>query len=322
MRNLQYLLIPHPALWSVAIFVFLANGLWLILSDRLSVDPSFVIRSGAAVLAATALITVRIWRQSTFDKKLHRLWALALVGTLGMLFSINFGVLNHLLMSIPFPLADSWLQHVDTYLPVSWLAYAKTMTADAWARQALFYAYQLISAYGLYVFIVYCVLAGKRLDLLELSYLLIATTIVCMLIASVFPAKAAFALLADDELRQRLPSGSGVYHISQLMSLREAAQVHLKLEQLQGLSTFPSFHTVLGLLIVWAGRFNPFIFLASAFAGTMVVASTPIYGGHYFIDLIAGLIVMILAVAVWRFWLKHPAAKWVEQTDELWRTKP
>jgi hypothetical protein len=322
MQNVRYLLLPHPALWTVAILVFVTNCLWLALSDRLSIDSSFGIRSCGALLAALALVTIRLGRQNTFDNKLHRLWVLAMVGTLGMLFAINFSVLNHLLMSLSFPFADNFLQYLDSGLPVNWLGYAKAMTADAWARQALFYAYQLISTYGLYVFIVYSVLAGKQLDLLELSFLLIATTIICMLIASMFPAKAAFVLLADDELRLRLPPGAGVYHISQLMNLRDASQVHLVPGQLQGLSTFPSFHTVLGLLIIWAGRFNPFIFVASAISGAMVVASTPIYGGHYFIDLVAGLIVMIGAVAVWRRWLNRPAAKWTTQADELWRAKP
>jgi membrane-associated phospholipid phosphatase len=322
MRKLHNHFLPHPAFWWVAVLIFLANTAWIFFSQRLSIDSIFATRSCAAIAAAVALVLVRLWRDKIFDTLLHRVWTLAMVGSLGMLLSVNFNVLNHLTMSLSFPLADAWLQNLDTYLPLNWLSYSKYLTDSVWTRQGLMFSYTVVSTYGLYVFMLYSIATGNRIELLELCFLLISTTLVCLLIAAAFPARAAFDLLADEELKNRLPKGAGVYHITQLMELRDAALVRLKQTELQGLATFPSFHTVLGLLIIWAGRFNPYVFVVSLITGLIVVASTPIFGGHYFVDLIAGSIVMVAAVTIWRRWLNRPAIKWVEQTDELWRAKP
>jgi membrane-associated phospholipid phosphatase len=51
--------------------------------------------------------------------------------------------------------------------------------------------------------------------------------------------------------------------------------------------TFPSFHTAAGIILVisfWRTALFPIIVLYSA----IMIASTPVLGGHYFVDLIAG----------------------------------
>jgi membrane-associated phospholipid phosphatase len=60
----------------------------------------------------------------------------------------------------------------------------------------------------------------------------------------------------------------------------------------------PSFHTICGLLIVYACRGHRYLWLAAVAYATVMIASTPIMGGHYFVDLIAGALLTAAVVAI------------------------
>ncbi|MGH6768871.1 MAG: phosphatase PAP2 family protein [Xanthobacteraceae bacterium] len=82
--------------------------------------------------------------------------------------------------------------------------------------------------------------------------------------------------------------------------VREGALRHLDLLNLAGIVTFPSFHACSAVLYAWAlwpvWWMRPFALLAN---GAMM-ASTPVDGGHYFIDLIASIVVAVLAIVAAR----------------------
>ena len=69
---------------------------------------------------------------------------------------------------------------------------------------------------------------------------------------------------------------------------------------LAGIVTFPSFHAASAALYAWAlwpsRLLRPIVVLAN---GAML-AATPIVGGHYFIDVIAGVAIAALAIVAAR----------------------
>ena len=75
-------------------------------------------------------------------------------------------------------------------------------------------------------------------------------------------------------------------------SLRELDLIHLV-----GIVTFPSFHAAACVLYLWAlwaiWWMRPIVVLTN---GLMLLA-TPIGGGHYFIDVFAGIGIAVLAIA-------------------------
>jgi membrane-associated phospholipid phosphatase len=75
---------------------------------------------------------------------------------------------------------------------------------------------------------------------------------------------------------------------------------HLDLFGLGGIVTFPSFHAASAVLYAWAlwpvRWMRPIVVLAF----TAMLAATPINGGHYLIDIIAGTAIAILAIAAAR----------------------
>jgi membrane-associated phospholipid phosphatase len=61
----------------------------------------------------------------------------------------------------------------------------------------------------------------------------------------------------------------------------------LDLSFLPGLVSFPSFHTAAGVIIVASFWRTAFLLPALLFSAAMI-AGTPIFGGHYFVDMLSG----------------------------------
>jgi membrane-associated phospholipid phosphatase len=65
----------------------------------------------------------------------------------------------------------------------------------------------------------------------------------------------------------------------------------------QGLVSLPSYHAAMGLLFIWAFRHVRLLFPAAVVLNIALLASTPTHGGHYLVDVIAGL--LVCAVMIW-----------------------
>ena len=66
----------------------------------------------------------------------------------------------------------------------------------------------------------------------------------------------------------------------------------------KGMVSFPSFHTVLGLMCVLYLRSNVWLQVSVAAAMGLMIATTPLIGGHFLADVLAGFM-----VAAFAFWL-------------------
>ena len=117
-------------------------------------------------------------------------------------------------------------------------------------------------------------------------------------VAALAPALGAYhyfeRLLNLDDLRFSPAVTDG--HVAAILNLRGPTPVlHL---DLAGVITFPSYHTVLAILL--ASFFWPHRILrwpALTINGLMILA-TPLFGAHYVVDVIAGSCVAIVAIGV------------------------
>ena len=80
--------------------------------------------------------------------------------------------------------------------------------------------------------------------------------------------------------------------------MRSAADFVIGAEQIEGLISFPSFHTICGVLFSWAvwpvRRLRWWVVALNA----LLIAAVPIEGAHYFVDAIGGAVVAVFAVCV------------------------
>src|SRR5699024_1918630 len=122
--------------------------------------------------------------------------------------------------------------------------------------------------------------------------------LVVTIVGSLLPAKGAVAYLATADIKNALPAYSGTYHLVPLHLLRNAEVFVIGTHKLEGLITFPSFHTVWAMLVAYMWRGTGPIFPLMIFYAALVIASTPLVGGHYFIDIAAGAIIAVLAIGI------------------------
>jgi membrane-associated phospholipid phosphatase len=97
----------------------------------------------------------------------------------------------------------------------------------------------------------------------------------------------------------------GTYYLAALRQLRAPGPHALSLRFLPGLVTFPSFHAAMGVIGVYCCRGKTPVFLASLALNAFMIASTPLFGSHYLVDLAAGAalaaLVLLLPPSLSRF---------------------
>ncbi|RZM37528.1 MAG: hypothetical protein EOP67_00825 [Sphingomonas sp.] len=75
-----------------------------------------------------------------------------------------------------------------------------------------------------------------------------------------------------------------------ISGLRDGSRRVLDLSMLMGIVSFPSFHATLAAIFIWAFRALPRLTLAGQAWGILTILATPVFGGHYGVDVIMGLI--------------------------------
>ena len=219
----------------------------------------------------------------------------------GMLFmritGLGLPLFNHLTMSLPFPYADGWLMKADQMLHLDWTGYF-TFVARHPQLVVLFEAYYNFLGFAL-VAVFLGLLFYNRLVALEFflaNFVFIA--MICLIAGMFFPAEGAVAhIIGNKAILKNFDTPPGIYHVPYLEALRSGKPLLLSLGSLPGLVTFPSFHTAAGIIIAWSCKRSP-LFLPALIYATLMIASTPVIGGHYFIDLLAGMVVAVTILSL------------------------
>jgi membrane-associated phospholipid phosphatase len=268
LKNLRHWAFPHWILWATVLAISSINALWASLSNRFTMQDQLFTADLVIAFVAMSFMAFRMLKSEVFNWFLHRLWAFLLSLFMAVILMSDLQIFSHLIMSTNLPMADDALMHWDHSLGFDWLAYAK-----------------------------------MRVRSLEVFYLVIATALICIIIAAGFPARATMDLLGDEELRARLSllgDNVGAIHVQQMMELRGTAPIYLSPDNLQGLVSFPSFHTCMALIIAWCSRGRWYTLLIGSLIAITIIAGTPVFGGHYLVDVIGG--VAVTAAAIW-FWM-------------------
>jgi hypothetical protein len=248
-----------------------------------------------AVLIAGLLVVGAHLLFTRFDAP-RLAYVLATIAQLGTL-SLVSALLTYIAAAANFPLQDAALDHWDQALGLDWPAYYRLMTARP---EFLDYAYLSYGAIALPPFGVPIVLGMTRnhLRLQRYTMAFLITLLFVSLLSIFIPALGTYHLY-------NLPTDFGPYQatgyliqLERLPAIRSGALHALNISQIGGIVTFPSFHAAAALLALWAWWgvwwMRPFAFMMGV--ATLIV--TPLLGGHYFVDIIAGAIVAVLAILI------------------------
>jgi membrane-associated phospholipid phosphatase len=105
----------------------------------------------------------------------------------------------------------------------------------------------------------------------------------------VVPAVGAFVFFD-------LPVAKVTDYVAQMAALRDGALRVIDLGDVQGLVVFPSFHAALAVICAAVAQ-GRWIVPVWGF-NLLIVAASPAIGGHYFVDILAGILLACITVGL------------------------
>lgn len=196
-----------------------------------------------------------------------------------------------------FPLMDAHLAYFDSAIGFDWKAYLAWFDRHPFASDVVLFGYESIAWQAVILVPALALsLQCRRVYVLVLAKIF-ALTATCV-IALIFPVHGAYEFFGanpSDHANIALFYTNG--STAPIQALRSAL-LDGKVGADGGLISFPSFHSVLAVLYGWAAWHIPFVRWPSLLLNLLLLLATPIHGSHFLIDVIAGVLVAILAIVI------------------------
>jgi PAP2 superfamily len=280
------------AIWSLIGLLIGVDALWLPAAG-MTVAVSGLARVFAAVtvVAAIALFYWRTHRSNALMRLCHSTAQL-------LTFSAAAAVLSYLVTATHAPLTDVMLAEADRALGFDWSSWY------GWVASHHLVALLLALAYStLLLQVMLCLqflAAYSSAD--EFMWMLMIASLMTIAVSGFLPALG------------NLPNAPFAVEFT---ALRDGQLRQIDIGAAQGLISFPSLHTALALLLIYAARHWRPLLGAAAVMNGMMVLSVPTDGGHYLVDAIGGAVVAGIAIHAAR-----RVCRWVEAPPRSRPSRP
>ena len=121
----------------------------------------------------------------------------------------------------------------------------------------------------------------------------VAIALLVTVLVSVFtPSLTAFVHVDMPEMANvpANPSPTPYAQEATMEALRAGTMRSVALNQLEGLISFPSFHTAAALIFIWTLHTVRYVSWAGIPLNLALIVATPTVGAHYFIDVVGGVV--------------------------------
>jgi hypothetical protein len=201
-----------------------------------------------------------------------------------------FAVLSYLACAMALPLIDARLLRFDRAMGFHWMFWFKVLLQHpvVVAALQLFYASMYWQAM---FFVTLFGLARDRSRLREVFWITFAASALTTLISIVLPALGPF---------DRFQMGDLGGYLADMKHLRRGSDLHFAFARLTGVISFPSFHTSVALIYMYAFRGMGPITLLMVALNLLMLPSIPFIGGHYLCDMLAGAAVAVFSIVLVR----------------------
>lgn len=303
-RRLVLLTVVVTALIAVTVLA------WLPFSS-IYLDPSNagLLFKTFSVLGAAFLIVTLVRRRVRDDhsrpanlirRLVEKAVALLSLLTLAIPFGFCFGIFICLASATDRPMADAELAAIDRMIGFDWLAFLVAANSNMLASSVLVFAYHSVAAQT-FITIAWHTIMHRFERLFEFNALMVVSLAITGLIMALVPAGGAYTYFQPTpEMFDNFTSEAGMWHYAELMRLRSGEPVAILVSEAKPLVTFPSFHTALGILIVYSVRGTRMLVIPAAVLNSLMIVATIPEGGHHFIDVVAGTIVALASIAIIR----------------------
>lgn len=271
-----------PSCWIATAVLLAIDGFWLAAGGWRVQLGGLVIHTGM-IACLVSILWLRRFREEP------RVARCVLAMTFLLLFSNIAAVFSYLVVSTDARLVDDTLSTWDHALGFDWWSLYVRSRAYPHAMLILQGAYNSLLP-QLVILALFLGFSGRVDRLTTFIELFVITSLCTILISGIVPAAGPW----------KLAPARGVvdtHLVSQFEPIRAATLRTIDLLDMQGLISMPSLHTILALLIVYAMWRTPLRYVF-ALLNVVTIAATPIVGGHYLVDLLAGALLLTAVIAV------------------------
>lgn len=270
-----------------------------VLAAQMATPMPIVTRSLQSLAIATAALGGAAYFYRTI--RLRENFAVMCIALLQvLLFSALGSILSYLLARNGGGLWDSTFANWDRALGLDWLGFVRAVDQHGWLVSALRLAYaSLIPQIIVLVLVLGFTDRLEKLRGVMLGAILCGT--VCVLASPFFPAVSNYVQLGLTSADFRhVDPWAGYVHLADFNGLRDKAMIVLDLAKMQGIITFPSYHAGLSTVTLWGFWTSGVRWLK--WTGPIVaigtIVATPVDGGHYFVDVLAGIAIAVISIVV------------------------
>lgn len=319
-----------PAAWLCAAVIAAFVLIDVVMLSQSSITLACAGFLGTAVIVGVCLAAIRFSWNDAFNpvpedsalktrmaQGVHQFAALALL--LGVFGAVGAPA-SYLLITPGIAFHDATYAAIDQAMGLDWLAML------AWANSHPALSWGLIVAYHtclpqIVVVMAILVFSGRFHAAWNFMAALLFGGLVTIVISGLYPAVAPYAFYDPDPSLyanlEAITPNVGQSFLQDLRALQDGTFTVFNLATAHGIITFPSYHTVMGILFVYAVRdvrwaFGPMLVLNIV----MIIATVPI-GGHYFIDIAGGALVAFAGIVLVNV-LNARAPNWVGAVARLW----
>jgi PAP2 superfamily len=286
--------------------------LWAIIAVIIGVDALWAWAMGMTIaphLEATSVclmfIAINIFYTTVRPNPMIAVFAATTAQLIA--FMASSVVLSYLTATAKFPLIDRYLATADFAIGLDWLWLFNWVSEHPAIGRVLALSYGT----GLFQILALVVLLpalGRLERLREFLWLFVLTSLITIPLSGIMPAAGAWAHYGVSHL-------TSAYYLPDFYALRSGEMREIEMAKITGIVQFPSFHAATALALIYVTRGIQYLFQVACVLNIVMIASAPVYGGHHFVDIFAGLAVLPLAVFILRAWQRDPPGRLVVAFD-------
>lgn len=188
------------------------------------------------------------------------------------------------------PLRDTELAGIDSMIGFNRVAVLHLVTASSWMRDILSIAYGSLFAQTMFSVLYFALndFSDRNRELFRIAAI---ACVASSLISGIAPAIGPYPPLASFQ--------------QALIDVRNNNTPSISIPNMQGIVTFPSFHTAMAVFFIYAHRPPCRSFLPILALNLLLLMAVPTWGHHYFIDEIAGATLALVCISVSNWLTSH-----------------
>jgi len=254
-----------------------------------------------AAYARLAALSLLLWLASIFYDRVRRAPSIAAMffGTAFLIaFSASFSVLNYFLLTVAHARIDAQLAGIDRAIGVNWPAMVMAMAPHPVINGILRVCYE--SVLPQVALLLICLgWRGQTKALHEFCVALAVGAALTIAFWTLFPSFGAFSVYElPRSISAHLSLSLDQHYAHDLVQLLVNGPGRISPRDVKGLIGFPSFHAAMAVLVVWYGRTVPYARWPLVVWNVLVLLATPIQGGHHVVDVLGGLAVVAISIAL------------------------